>query len=87
MSSTATMTEKRLWIVLVRLALTLTAVLIGTAVLLELVFESADDVRAISIGAFLMAAGVSILAHGFLALLHIIDWFETRRARKAAQNG
>ena len=87
MSLDKPMTEKQLWIGLIRLALIFTAVLIGTAVLLQLVFKGAEDVRTISISAFLLAVGVSIFLHGILALLRIIDWFEARQARKVSPHG
>ena len=87
MSLERPMTERQLWIGLVRLTLTFTAALIGIAVLLELVFRASEEVRSISITAFSLAVAVSILLHGILAFLRIIDWFEARRLKRVSNNG
>ena len=81
------LTERQLKFGLFKLALSLTSVLILGALIVSFFFPSDGKISSIPIYALLFAVAFSILANGFLAVLHIIDWFEKRRAVRDTKNG
>ena len=76
------MSERELWIGLTKVVVGMAGILLLIAIFLALVFHSASEARALIIGAFLLAVGLSFLANGVLAVLRIIDWFEARRKKE-----
>jgi hypothetical protein len=81
------LSERQLWLGVVKVALVLTFGLLLAAFIVSLVFSfDGGSVLPVTLNALLIAVAVSILANGVLTVLKIIDWFDERR-RKGAKNG
>jgi len=81
------MTERQLRFGLFKVALSLAFMLILGALVVSLFFQSDSKISSVPVYALLFALAFSILANGFLALLHIFDWFEKRRASRDISHG
>ena len=81
MSVSLNIDERRLWIGVIKLAVSLVFVFAAIAVAITLL---ADSGQGIAVGVMLLCLGFSFLANGVLAVLKVIDWFD---ARKAKSNG
>ena len=87
MSVQIDMTERQLRFGVLKLALALAFGLLLAATIVSFLIESNSIFMRVPFMALLIAVGLMLLANGCLAVLHIIDWFEKRRAKREAANG
>ena len=81
MSVMINMTERQLTVAMFKFAITLT---FGVVILGLAGSFIADRFQSVAINSMLFCLAFFMLSNGMLCILHIIDWFE---ARKAKQNG
>ena len=81
------LTERQLKFGVFKVALSLTFMLLIAALIVAFFFQTDSKIAIVPIYALLFAVAFSILANGLLAILHILDWFEKRRALKGTIRG
>ncbi len=81
------LTERQLRFGVFKVALALAAMLIFGALIVSFFLQIDNKISSVPLYALLFAVAFSMLANGFLAILHIIDWFEKRRASRDSNHG
>jgi hypothetical protein len=83
----ANLTERQLWIGVVKLSASIALLLILGTFLLSLMLPRNNGLSYVPVEALLFAVAFSILVGGVGSFLSIIDWFADRRAKREEQNG
>jgi hypothetical protein len=81
------MTPRQFWLGLTKMVMFLAGGLLLAAFLISLIWTGKNEANSVVLNAVLFAVAVSILASGIRAILSIFDWFEARKAKKAAEHG
>ena len=81
MSVTIEMSESKLRIAMFKIALSLTGLVVIIGLIVSVL---ADRFPRIAINTFFVCMTFWFLCNAALALLHIVDWFEARRAKRNA---
>ena len=81
------LTERQLKFGVLKVALSIAVVLALGALIVSFFFQVDNKISTVPIYALLFAVAFSIMSNGILAILHIVDWFEKRRAVRDFKNG
>jgi O-antigen/teichoic acid export membrane protein len=81
------LTERQLRFGVLKIALSLAGVLAVGALIVSFFFQDNNKISTVPVYALLFAVAFSILSNGFLAILHIVDWFEKRRVSRDLNDG
>ena len=82
-----TLTERQIKFGILKLALLLASTLFLGALIGSFFFQTENKISSVPIYALIFAVAFSVLSNGFLAVLHVFDWFEARRVARGAENG